>query len=579
MMRTLLPAACILLCLLLCSGCLDSSATVSIEGQVSADDGCGTGPVYVVALPEEHADRYRFVETETPVRAAPEVAGYTRIDGPGTYRIGGLAPGTYTVYAWQDKNDNGGIEHAGYAEPTGWYQRRDHLGPVAVDAAGGAAGIDITLISPHPYPAGERRVVRGDGGGSIRQIRNRTVLHLWGTARERAYAFGYLTGPQTMDFLEYVVIEHFAGSAGWYEDRFLPYLRSNFSAYRQYDAEAEAFIAGMRDAGCDMEIRWLNRSFTADDLYAITSYYFLENMRGIPPQGTRPACSSAVAWGNLTANPELHGGVIHGKNMDGENDLRKVTVNSLLVIAIEPPAGSGAMRVVDVGWPGFLGTFNPMNSAGIYLAPHAAASVPDYAAADHIDYPCVYREVALHASSTDEALDLWHGIDATLSGGFNTAISQPVTTGSRYPPSVTLESDAFGDEIRFPGEIWPHNPDLIFTTNTFFAYEGVCREAVAATGAYHDAVSPTDYRYTDMARLAEAFIADGGTIGTPEMVALLQAASSSEEYRGQTEYSFIAYPDQMAFALAREDLERKILDAPFARYERFGFDEVFGSDR
>gem|GEM_PF-2246230 len=265
--RTLPGVTPVLLCLLLSLGCVDSSGMVSIEGEVSSGDGCGTGPVIVFALPAEHAPRYRFIETETPARAAPEVAGYARLDGPGTYRIDGLGPGNYTVYAWQDSNENGGI---------------------------------------------------------------------------------------------------------------------------------------------------------------------------------------------------------------------------------------------------------------------------------------------------------------------NTAISQPVTMESRYPPSLSLESDAFGDGIRFPGEIWPHDRELILTTNIFFVYEGVCLEAVAATGAYHAGVGPTNYRYTDMARLAEGFIADGDTIGTPEMVALLQAASTSREYRGQTEYSFIAYPDQMSFSLASEDLDRKVLDAPFARYERFGFGEEFG---
>jgi hypothetical protein len=31
----------------------------------------------------------------------------------------------------------------------------------------------------------------------------------------------------------------------------------------------------------------------------------------------------------------------------------------------------------------------------------------------------------------------------------------------------------------------------------------------------------------------------------------------------------------MEFALAKEDLARKILDAPFTMYNRFTFDEVF----
>jgi len=377
-----------------------------------------------------------------------------------------------------------------------------------------------------------------------------------------------------------VIIENFAGSTGWYEHEFLPYLRNNFSAYRQYDREVEVFLAGMRDSGTDMEVRWLNRTITADDIYAINSFYFEEVSRGIPPQGNkkgknRVSCSSAVVWGNLTQNAELNGSIIHGKNMDGENDLRKVTVNSLLIIAIEPTPGSGQKRVIDVDWPGFIGTFNPMNEDGIYLAPHAAGTLPDYSTTDHIDYPLKFRPVILQASSTDETLDLWHQTGGTLSAGFVTAISQPVGTGSGYPPSVILESDAYGDSIRLPGAIWPYNPEMIFTVNNFYAYRGVNDEAGSSLKAYHDSVYPDDYRYRAMVDRASQYLADRGSIGTPEMIGIMRAASTSKEYQGETEYSFIAYPDTREFALAREDLQNKILDASFAQYERFAFDDVF----
>ncbi len=581
-------AGLILVMVICTAGCTSSSppsggtpqAAASIAGTVTCDSGCGEGPVYIIAIARENAGRYRFIELEIPAYTSPEVAGYARAEGPGPYTISGLNDGNYTVYAWQDKNGNGGIEHLNYAEPTGWYQTPDHLGPLTVDASGGAAGIDIRLITPHSYPPGERSVTRGNGGGTVKKVRNFTVLKLYGTAEERAYAFGYLTGPQVKDFLEFVIIENFAGSTEWYEQKFIPYLRGNFSTYRQYDSEVNEFLAGMRDSGTNMQIRWLNRTITADDIYAINSYYFEEVYRGIPPQGNREedqriSCSSAVAWGNLTQNKELNGTIIHGKNMDGENDLRKVTVNSILIIAIEPAPGSGQKRVIDVDWPGFIGTFNPMNEDGIYFAPHAAGTLPNYSATDHIDYPLKYRPVIMQASSTDEALDLWHQNGGTLSAGFVTVISQPVGTGSGYPPSVILESDAYGDTIRLPGATWPNNPDMIFTVNNFYAYQGVNKEAVSSLKAYHDAVYPDDYRYRAMVDRARQYLADGGSIGTTEMIGIMRAASTSKEYQGETEYSFIAYPDTREFALAREDLQNKILDASFAQYERFRFDEVF----
>ena len=54
-----------------------------------------------------------------------------------------------------------------------------------------------------------------------------------------------------------------------------------------------------------------------------------------------------------------------------------------------------------------------------------------------------------------------------------------------------------------------------------------------------------------------------------------EAASTSKEYSGTTEFSVIWYPNSMEFALAKEDLVHKILDAPFTIYNRFSLDEVF----
>jgi hypothetical protein len=228
-----------------------------------------------------------------------------------------------------------------------------------------------------------------------------------------------------------------------------------------------------------------------------------------------------------------------------------------------------------VDWPGFIGTFNPMNEDGVYLAPHASVTLPDYSATDHTDYPLMFRPIILKASSTDEALDLWHRTNSTLSAGFVAAISQPVGTASSYPPSVILECDAYGDTIRLPGTIWPYNPEMIFTANNFYVYRGVNEEAVKSFKVYHDGVYQDDYRYRAMVDRAIQYLADRGSIGTPEMIGIMRAASTSKEYQGETEYSFIAYPDTREFALAREDLKNKILDASFAQYERFAFNDVF----
>jgi hypothetical protein len=110
----------------------------------------------------------------------------------------------------------------------------------------------------------------------------------------------------------------------------------------------------------------LKRDMNRDDLAGINSFYFLANtlIFGPSPNIQEPSCSSAVFWGDKTENAELNRGLIHGKNMDGENDFRKITVNDLLIVAVEPQA-SNTQRFVGINWPGFIGADMGMNASVI----------------------------------------------------------------------------------------------------------------------------------------------------------------------------------------------------------------------
>jgi len=78
-----------------------------------------------------------------------------------------------------------------------------------------------------------------------------------------------------------------------------------------------------------------------------------------------------------------------------------------------------------------------------------------------------------------------------------------------------------------------------------------------------------------MLEKAETFEREGQTIQTEQMIEILRAASRTEQYRGITEYSFIGYPDDGSFALTREDLVNNILEASYATFSMYTFDEVF----
>jgi hypothetical protein len=558
---------------------MDQEFTIS-GTLVSRDTDPGT--IYVLAIPLNDSRKIREIETEARPYASQHVAAYATLAAPGPYHIQVPEPGDYIIYAWKDTNDDGGIDHEDYLEPTGWYRTGDYLMPTSMNVGPGrdASGINLALIAPTPYPDEELSVSRGSGGGTLKQIKGYPVLQLRGTDEERAYAQGYLVGAQIRDWVEYVLVEFYARSPSLYEDDLLPFIRNNFSANDPYIPVADAMLQGMRDSGTDMRVDALKRDVTRDDILAINSLYCLVHLRdAIEDEETDEKndimCSNAVAWGNLTRNDELAGGLIHGKNMDGENDLRKVTVNTLLIVATEPEEGSGNLRVVGIDWPGFYGTYNGMNEEGLILATHSSGSVPNFSATDLLEYSSLYMESLQRCRTIAEAEAYWESRDMTRTGGWNTAVSVPYKTEPEIP-SVTFESDSYGMVVRRPGDIPPTGIPAILTTNDFYVYTaGGGTDAEATADGDPAPILPTHYRYLAMNDTLNQFISEGRSIGTAEMIEILQAASNTTDYCGITEYSYIGYPDTMSFAVAREDLDGKILDASYANYTAFSFEEVF----
>jgi hypothetical protein len=568
-----LASAAVVIFLCGCGGGSDRGG--SISGEVIASGSAAA--VYVLAIPYADRGMIRRLETEAAPFQSGYVASYARCEGPGAFTVSGLPPGDYILWAWMDKNGNGAVEHANFAEPVGWLQSEANLAANRITLAAGQQleGKDITLYQPTPFPAGEVRVDFGGGGGVLKTVKGNKTLVLWGTGTERAYAMGRLLAPQILDWINFVLIEHYARSADYYENTFLARIRTNLGGLAAYAGEIQALLDGMRDSGTGLHSFRLQRDIGPDDIKGVNSFYTLPmtQMFGHYPDVLPPLCSSAVVWGDRTDNPELGRGLIHGKNMDGENDLRKVTVNDLLIVAVEP-SEPGLKRAVTINWPGFIGMDMGMNEAGLILAPHSAMSVPNWGKTDMLDNDLIYRETLQNAATPQEAWNVWLGSATTRVGGFNTAVSGRYL-GAAAAPSLTFETDSYGGEARDPLAIFPQDPFAILTTNTFYRYRGVNAAAVSLAGGYRTPIPDDDYRYWAMWNKLEEFGAQGRTVGSAEMIDILRAASRTRQYEGITEYSFIGFPDAMRFALAKEDLQRKILDASYGTFVFYDFAEVF----
>ena len=536
---------------------LPSEDGFSISGSVLFD-GEPAGQVIVSLLDAEAGVTLeQYYGTIPPVRQC-------RLAGPGTYSFDGVPPGRYTVTAFIDADANGVLDFDP-PEPFGWYAEPDRLFRASfVVEDGDMAGANIRLRLPTPFPKSEQ----SSEHGALRWMKGLPVLQLWGTAEERGFAHGYLVGPQIIDFFEFYVIENMVRSVEEYEGLFYPFFQSGIRLPEEFGRELDAVIAGMKASGTDMRVELLGRDFDRTDLLAINAYIERRAARPVEPYAAE--CSQFAFWGERTRGSELKGGLIAGRNMDGEIDIRKVTVSHFLTFAVEP-AEPGRKRWVSMMWPGFVGTISGINEDGLYSMENAGPSAPGPVVRSVV--PCSWMQrwalETMGADVTAESIAAMMEQFRCDGGGVTAAgsvILWAVPYGEQDAPAFIYEGERHGGLIRKPADVRPLDRFDIMGTNHYRVY-GVDPEK----GPDYNFGRPVYcWRYqTGMATL-EAWSRTGRQVGLAEMKQLLQNVA-----RGSTEYSVIFLANEMRVLIAVDDLEANAWDAPHLEWRDFTLEDLF----
>jgi hypothetical protein len=329
-----------------------------------------------------------------------------------------LRPGAYTLIAFVDTAGTGRLDFSQkMSQPQGFF---------STDGGWGGAQSIVWLMRgettvPHvelQLRAPTRFLPQSVSceGGWLGELKGQTVLHLRGDVFDRSWAHGFLAARQILDFLEFYIIEDCVGSRTRYECDVREALSTGVlsGSSSTLRAECAAIVEGMTAAGVN-EIRSLGgRTVDTWDLLAINYMVHINNLPAFLPavatseQPQEPLavaldqeCSQFAAWGEATADGDVHGGTIIGRNMDGECDVRKVTVSHLILFAVEPtatgielvkedvepPAPSDKQhrrrpaRFVSILWPGCVGACSGFNEHGLWVMNNAGSMAPGLAEA------------------------------------------------------------------------------------------------------------------------------------------------------------------------------------------------------
>ncbi|MBL7073805.1 hypothetical protein ISS37_01015 [candidate division KSB1 bacterium] len=485
-----------------------------------------------------------------------------KLTNPGDFTITDLPDAQYAIYGWMDVDDN---EHVNFdpPEPIGWYSSDyGRMEPITLTQEENTQVANIILREVRPFPDRELKTEHG----ALKRIRGYPVLHLWGTPVEMGYAHGYLIAPQIMDFFEFFTLEDEVGSATKYKEKIIPVLKSRITLTKDLRAELDAMIQGMRDSGTDLYIEPLSREIDWIDLLAINAYgeFWM----------SRLACTQCAFWGKATENSELEGGLITGRNMDGECDIRKTTVIDFLIFAFEP---MGKKKWISFKWPGFIGTYSGINEDGVYCMLNYGSKKPGPITVNHTPVTFIMRAILEEVGPENMVEDAVKVIDHYRSSGGGSCGAPTVMfiaapyRGQEYP-AVVYEGNRFGGKVRYPDEPPTSSPFNIVGSNHFFKF-GVSPDKLGKVFGQIPYYS-TQWRVTVAINKAEAWARTNKPVGTKEVINLLQSVA-----HGTTEHSIIFRPNEMTFDVANDDLKFDKWDAPFLKWTTFHFDEIFGKGK
>ncbi len=556
----------IILLLTLILACADGNdqQSGSISGNISYDgEQQGTVVIRLYKLPESSSGNGNRL-SKRDIYGAIEPFRILTLEKPVRYVFNDLPVGHYSIISFIDVNGDGELSFDP-PEPLGWYtsQFDGKFDPIVLTKTD-VKNADCKLRCPTPFPTEEKHT----NHGALRWMKGLPVLQLWGTAEARGFAHGYLVGKQIMDFFEFYIIEDNWGSPQRYQEIFVPFLETYLNCPPEFLQECDAVTRGMLASGINMRIESLGRDFNRTDLLAINAY--IEGRAAFPVSSS--SCTQFGFWGAQTEGSELKGGLIAARNMDGECDVRKVTVSHFLLFAIDPSKPE-RKRWFSAMWPGFVGTISGINENGLYGMENAGGTGPGKVVGGVV--PCSWiQRCVLEIEGSDATPESVHKLmqDFKCEGGGITTPGSIILWAVPYhdqePPAFVYEGDRFGGAMRTPTEVRPTDPTNILASNHHKVYGFNPDQPDRSFGKPISFSSR--WRYEAVMNMLEAWSRQGKSLGVAEAKQLLQTVC-----HGTTEYSVIFLANERKILVAVDDLKTDMWDAPYMEWKQFDFENLF----
>jgi hypothetical protein len=266
--------------------------------------------------------------------------------------------------------------------------------------------------------------------GELTSVGEIRVLRVWGTARERGFAHGYLLADDIKRLFEsFLADTRFSGGPKLYNDVSLPMAAALMSPRPIHQREMEGIVEGMRAklGAAGATIAALGRPLEYRDILAVNC---LSDRLG-------PMCSSFAVWGPMTTD----GATITARNLDWPRHDWMIGNEVLLVeLPSDKPKRAGWASLT---WPAFIGCLSGMNEHGVTAAMHDVFCAERPGAFGFMPRGLVLREVMEKGrgpGAVEQIASLLRGRHIAVAT--NIFVSEPWTGHNPPAPAAVMEYDS-----------------------------------------------------------------------------------------------------------------------------------------
>jgi hypothetical protein len=220
--------------------------------------------------------------------------------------------------------------------------------------------LEASASAPGAFkPALDKSKPDADSGvfGRIETHEGMQVVRLWGTAKERGYAHGYLLADEICEIMSQEFAARFAGMPAM-----LGQARAALPRLIEYpeeiEAELDALWQGVLARDPKREMPMLQREFDKTDLLIANALDVFGLM----------GCSSFTVWGDQAVG----GGVLTARNFDWPLTGDHMLDHTLLIVQMPKDKVASA----SISWPGYVGAVTGISGDGVAAYLHVGSAKP-----------------------------------------------------------------------------------------------------------------------------------------------------------------------------------------------------------